>query len=265
MSLPASTLALLLGLLTTTDQGAQPPQAEGERPGTAPGSAGYVCAPCGARCDRKVLAAPGTCNGCGMETVPRESVFDVVVLLFEDVELLSFAGTLAVFDSSASAMVTVVADTLDPIPCHGSGIAIVPGADLAAAPEPDLLILPSGWGAREAMGDELIVDWVRRGAAAADHVLTVGSGSALLAATGALEGRRATGPAFFADVVREASPKASYEPTEAIVEDGKFWSARGSAEALDIAYVLLERALGAEAAGRSARRLGLPGAEEEER
>ncbi len=264
MPLPAraATLLALLAPLCLFRQDPAAPSAPSDPAAAEP--AGYACPPCGSACDRTVLPAPGSCGSCGMELVPRESVLDVVVLLFENADLLSFAGPVAVFDASDSVLVSIVADTRDPIPCQG-GISILPGVELESAPEPDVLIVPSGWGARDVLGDELVLGWVRRAVAAADHVLAIGTGTAILAATGALEGRRATGPTWLADTLRDVAPGAGFDPAQATVEDGQLWSARDPVAGIELAFALLERVAGAEAAASAAERLGTPRAAGETR
>lgn len=57
----------------------------------------------------------------------------------------------------------------------------------------DILLLPGGFGSRKMVNDRVFLQTLRTMAAHADFVLSVCTGSALLARAGVLEGRKATG------------------------------------------------------------------------
>lgn len=57
----------------------------------------------------------------------------------------------------------------------------------------DTLLLPGGFGSRKMVNDRVFLQTLRTMAAHADFVLSVCTGSALLARAGVLEGRKATG------------------------------------------------------------------------
>ena len=130
---------------------------------------------------------------------------NVGILLFDDVEVLDFAGPFEVFsrtrlvpgpesrrsDESAPFRVFTVARTTAPVTTTG-GLVVVPGYGFADAPAIDLLVVPGGFGTRALLHDQEILDWIRTVAGASRRVTSVCTGALLLARTGLLAGRRAT-------------------------------------------------------------------------
>jgi len=216
--------------------------------------AGWVCPPCGCDSDEEVRAATGNCNSCGMALVDAASVPLVVVLLFEGVDLFSVAAPAAVF--AHTARVVTVADTKDPIRTAGLG-EIVPERTLAEVPTPDVLILPSGFGALQAAEDELVCKWVARAVQGARHVVPVSIGGVLLAKCGAVESLTLALPA---ESARHAGPilaGVTIDTEHGIHEAGKVIAARDATQAVLAACRVLAKISGREAAQNVAADLGI--------
>ena len=201
-----------------------------------------------------------------MTTAP----WNVAILVFDQVEVLDFAGPFEVFsrtrvDPSREALRTdegapfrpfTVAKTADVVNATG-GLRIVPHHTFADAPRVDLLVVPGGFGTRSLLDDAETLDWVRRVARDARQVTSVCTGSLLLAKAGLLSGRRATthwaalgeleSLGGGVDVVRDAR----------WVDDGVISSA-GVAAGIDMAFYVVEKLLGKEVADRTARYIDYP-------
>ena len=82
-------------------------------------------------------------------TEPR----NVAILIFDEVEVLDFAGPFEVFgvarldDGSAPFNVFTVAETAAPVTAR-NGLSINPHYSLDACPKIDLLVVPGGYGTR---------------------------------------------------------------------------------------------------------------------
>jgi transcriptional regulator GlxA family with amidase domain len=68
----------------------------------------------------------------------------------------------------------------------------VPACSLDDAPPTDLLVVPGGAGTRRLLGDERLLAWVRDRAGEVELLLSVCTGSLVLAAAGLLRERSAT-------------------------------------------------------------------------
>src|SRR3954454_8576947 len=98
----------------------------------------------------------------------------VGVLIFDDVEVLDFAGPFEVFsrtrtvagadsrrtDDSAPFETFTVARTRDTITAVG-GLQVVPRYAWADAPAIDILVVPGGVGTRPLLNDEPTLAWIR--------------------------------------------------------------------------------------------------------
>ena len=72
------------------------------------------------------------------------------------------------------------------------GFCIVPDRRLCEAPEMDVVVVPGGLGQQDLMEDDEVLSFLRAQAKTARYVVSVCTGSLLLAAAGLLRGYRAT-------------------------------------------------------------------------
>lgn len=190
---------------------------------------------------------------------------NVGILIFDNVEVLDFAGPFEVFsrtrlvpgaesrrsDDSAPFQVFTVARSKAPVTATG-GLVVVPHHDFEDAPRIDLLVVPGGYGTRPLLHDEEILDWIRRTAAAAQQVTSVCTGSLLLGKAGLLEGRRATTHWAALDLLESLGTGATVERELRVVDDDVVTSA-GVASGIDMAFYMVERLCGREVADETAR------------
>lgn len=190
---------------------------------------------------------------------------NVGILIFDNVEVLDFAGPFEVFsrtrlvfgpesrrsDDSAPFHVFTVARTSDPVTATG-GLVVVPQHGFADAPRIDLLVVPGGFGTRPLLHDEETLGWIRRTAASAQQVTSVCTGSLLLGKAGLLEGRRATTHWAALDLLESLGTGASVQRDLRVVDDGIITSA-GVASGIDMSFYVVERLCGREVADETAR------------
>lgn len=127
--------------------------------------------------------------------------------------------------------------------------------DLSFAYEADLVVVsptPREWWGRV---DERVLDAVRDAADRGAWVMSVCSGSFILAASGVLDGRRATTHWMYAPTMAAMYPKIDVDPDVLYVQDGRIITSAGTAAGLDACLHLLRQELGAELTNRIARRM----------
>lgn len=115
-------------------------------------------------------------------------------------------------------------------------------------------MVSGGSGTAKIMQNRAFMAFVARAVRLAPRVASVCSGAAILAATGALDGRRATTHWGAAPVIARSFPKVRMEPDAIHVRDGKFWTSAGITAGMDLALALVEEDLGHEIALKIARR-----------
>lgn len=188
----------------------------------------------------------------------------VGILIFENVEVLDFAGPFEVFsrtrlvpgtesrrsDESAPFQVFTVAKRAEAIAATG-GLLVTPAFSFASAPHIDILVVPGGYGTRPLLEDGETLDWIRRTAAAARQVTSVCTGSLLLARAGLLEGKRATTHWAALDLLESLGAGVTVDRAARVVDDGIISSA-GVASGIDMSFYLVERLFGKDVADETA-------------
>ena len=127
--------------------------------------------------------------------------------------------------------VALVAATPEPVRTD-RGLRITPDTTREAAVPADLLVVPGGTGVDFAMLDPQWIEFIRRQAAAAEHVFGICTGSLLLGAAGLLQGRRAGGHWQARDLLTQFGAT----PSDArVTVDGKYYTSGGVTSGIDVA------------------------------
>lgn len=126
---------------------------------------------------------------------------------------------------------------------------------LEAAADVDILVLApiprEHWGAV----DPRVIESVRAAHARGAWLLSVCSGSFVIAASGVLDGKRGTTHWRYADVMARMYPAIEVDPDVLYVQSGNIITSAGTAAGLDACLHLLRQELGSELANRIARRM----------
>ena len=194
----------------------------------------------------------------------------VGILVFDDVEVLDFAGPFEVFsrtrstpglesrrsEDSAPFNVFTVAPRKGFVIATG-GLRIVPHHDFTTAPPIDVLVVPGGFGTRPLLHDAEVLAWLRRTAAAAQRVTSVCTGALLLAQAGLLTGRRATTHWSSLDRLAGMDATIRVESGQRVVDDGVI-TAAGVSAGIDMAFAVVAAICGREVADETARYIEYP-------
>lgn len=176
-------------------------------------------------------------------------VRDVNVVVFDGFEPLDVFGPFDVFTHTDAVGVRIF--SLD-----GPGATVSEGGARVEALGPEeidprgVLLIPGGSGTRALVGDGRWLSSLRRLAAQSSQVLTVCTGSALLAAAGALDGRRATSNDLVFDWVVGTGERVDWIKEARWVVDGKFRTSSGISAGIDMALDYVEDTCGPEAADK---------------
>jgi putative intracellular protease/amidase len=160
---------------------------------------------------------------------------DIVCLIFDQITALDAIGPYEVLSRMPGARFRFVGPSQAPIKSDNRCLTWLPEASIDQVSACDLLLVPGGFGAQRLAYDTRVVNWLRAVDRTTQLTATVCTGALLFAATGALEGRRATTHWAFYDVLRErgATPVA-----ERVVRDGKYASGAGVSAGIDLGLSL---------------------------
>lgn len=101
------------------------------------------------------------------------------------------------------------------------------------------LVVAGGLGTDSAAADPELVAGIDRLAESADRVTSVCSGALLLAATGRLDGKRATTHWSRCAELAERHPEVEVDPDAIYVRDGDVWTSAGVTAGMDLALALV--------------------------
>jgi len=172
------------------------------------------------------------------------------VVLFKGFELLDVFGPLEAWGMLAATgqcKVTTVAERSGAI-TSAQGPKAIADFGFADCPHLDLILIPGGIGTREEISNPALLDWLKARAEKAEVVTTVCTGTAILARTGLLDGRRATTNKRAFKWVAEQGPKVNWVREARWVEDGKFATSSGVSAGIDMALAVMARLYGADTA-----------------
>ena len=195
---------------------------------------------------------------------------NVGILIFDDVEVLDFAGPYEVFsrtrlvggiesrrsDDTAPFRVFTVA-ARDGLVTATGGLRVVPDYTWSSAPPISVLVVPGGFGTRRLLDDAATMTWMVNAAGAAERVTSVCTGALLLARAGLLRGRRATTHWGAYDLLASLDPTLMVERNARVVNDGLFTSA-GVSAGIDMAFAVVEQFCGKDVADETARYIEYP-------
>lgn len=190
----------------------------------------------------------------------------VAILLFNEIEVLDFAGPFEVFgvtgrDENPKPFRVITVAERSPIYAR-NGLIISPTYLLDDHPKADIIIVPGGggfhidgtpYGSRREMNNPAVLNWVRRTAETAELVLSVCTGSFILGKAGLLDGLAATTHFMAVEGMQQAAPKTDLRPTERYVDNGKIITSAGISAGIDMSLYTVGRLLGKDAANETAR------------
>ena len=148
----------------------------------------------------------------------------------------------------------VVGATKDPFRAE-SGLRMLPDVTFDDAPAFDTIVVPGGPGLREPAANAAVAAWLKARAPATRRMVSVCTGLYGLAASGLMDGRRATTHWRHAGDLAQRFPAVRLEPDAIFIKDGGFYSSAGMTAGIDLALALIEEDHGPALAISTARQL----------
>ena len=212
---------------------------------------------------------------------------NVAILIFDDVEVLDFCGPFEVFGVTGTAVRSAEvskekpynpkeklfqayksAERTDEKPFHvytvaekaesvyaRNGLSVNAAYPIENCPAPDILLVPGGYGTRAQMYNTVLLDWIVQQAGRVELLLSVCTGSLMLAKAGLLDGLSATTHYGAMDILRSVAPNTKICPDERYVDNGKIITSAGISAGIDMSLYVVARLLGAETAAQTARHM----------
>jgi transcriptional regulator GlxA family with amidase domain len=174
------------------------------------------------------------------------------IVLYPQFEMLDVCGPAEMFGSVKPRLkVIMVAEAAGPI-ASTQGPKLSADYSFDNCPALDLVLVPGGMGTLKQLGNKRLLDWLRERSTKAEIVMSVCSGSALLAKAGLLDGRRATSNKQYFQFAVAQGPNVKWVKEARWVDDGDRITSSGVSAGIDMALHVVARLYGEQVAQKLA-------------
>ena len=170
-----------------------------------------------------------------------DAAVTVAILMFDGVQIIDFAAPYEVFGQAHFNVYTVSVDG-SPV-TTAMGLSVNVDHDFAGAPPAQIILVPGG-DVDEAQHDDATLQWLRERSTAADQVMSVCTGSFIVAQAGLLDGRSATTFHRAFDNFEKAFPEITVVRDQRWVDTGQVVTSAGLASGIDAALHVVAQHLG---------------------
>ncbi len=187
-------------------------------------------------------------------------MLNVGILLFNEVEVLDFAGPFEVFSKAEQnhkkvCMVKTIGETGEIIVAR-NGLKVKPDYSYNDRLELDLLLLPGGYGAEEIeIKNPNTLKWIADQHAHVEVIASVCTGAFLLAEIGILTNKKATTHWADLDRLENDYPHVEVIRNVKFVDEGRVLTSAGISAGINLSFHLLQRYFGKNVARETAKRM----------
>ena len=173
----------------------------------------------------------------------------IALLIFDDVEVMDFAGPFEVFSVTNELNaydyfdIKVVAKNKEPVTAK-NGLSINPDLSISDIEKSDILIVPGGDGTRPVLEDSETLNWIRKISQDTELTLSVCSGSLILAKAGLLDGMKATTHHEVFETLASIAPETHIERGARFVDNGKIITSAGISAGIDMSLHVISKLYG---------------------
>ena len=175
-------------------------------------------------------------RGFGPARVAGWSAVRIAIPIFDTLTALDAVGPYEVLSRLPGAEVGSWPQTPGPKRTENGMLALSADRSLGELPDPEVIVVPGGFGTRALMSDETMLTWLRAAHAGSQWTTSVCTGSLLLAAAGLLDGLRATTHWLELETLRAVRRRAGVRAGRR--RQGKVITAAGVSSGIDMALTL---------------------------
>ena len=191
----------------------------------------------------------------------RNRCYTVGILLFNEVEVLDFAGPFEVFSvttlEDGHKPFTVKTITEDGAIIHArNGLKVQPDYSFHDENSFDIVIIPGGYGAEEIeLHNPRVIEWITQQATRVQYMTSVCTGAFLLAKAGLLDGLKAT--THWMDIERLTTefPAVDVQRQVKFVDEGHIITSGGISAGMNMSFHIVAKLCGEQIAAATAKRM----------
>ncbi|MBC7367479.1 MAG: DJ-1/PfpI family protein [Undibacterium sp.] len=188
----------------------------------------------------------------------------IVILAYEDMNLLDLAGPLQAFATAGRSAAANGSGLYEVIVASAGGGLVTSSSGLAVMTVPlsklkgttiDTILTAGGCRGQSYYAPPKLVKWIKQRAPTVRRVCSVCTGAFLLAAAGQLDGRRVATHWDWVARLRTLHPKIHVDADKLFIHDGPIWTSAGVTAGIDLTLALIEEDFGHRVAIETARQL----------
>ena len=174
-----------------------------------------------------------------------EKPFTVAILMFDEVQIIDFAAPYEVF-GQADYEVFTVSETGETV-TTAMGLSVNPQHSFKTMPEADAILVPGG-DTHDVMHDKEVQQWLQTMQGKVTHILSVCTGSHILAESGLLDDKSATTFHGAMNSFEKDYPAITVLRDKRFVDNGKVITSAGLSSGIDASLHLVSEVSGEEKA-----------------
>ncbi len=182
----------------------------------------------------------------------------LALLIFDDVEVMDFAGPFEVFsvanELNNHELFDIKITSINSTPVRAkNGLSVNPDCSINEISKADIAIIPGGDGTRPLLKHKEVINWIKKISSNAEVVASVCSGALLLAQAGLLNGLKATTHHQVLETLRDMSENIQVVDNIRFIDNGKIITSAGISAGIDMSFYIVERFYGQSTAEAAAR------------
>lgn len=186
-----------------------------------------------------------------------DKIRNVGIFLFNEAELLDFAGPFEVFSVTAELngdqlfqvfTITEEGNSIRTV----NGLQVVPAYSFCNHPAIDILIVPGGAGTKREMDKPGVLAWLKEQCQTAQQVMSVCSGTRLLGKLGLLDNLEIITHHEVIPEMRDIAPEAIIKEEARFTDNGQVLTSAGISAGIELALYVVGKIYGAKIADKTA-------------
>lgn len=164
------------------------------------------------------------------------SLNSIAIILFDNFETLDVMGPVEVFGSLKDCQIVFISPSGEPMrSSQGVTLNTLP----IQTPCYQCILIPGGQATRSLSKNDQYIQWLKKQAEFAETVISVCTGSALLAQTSLLNGFKATTNKLSYQWVTSLNNQVLWQPKARWVHDNKFYTSSGISAGIDMSLQII--------------------------
>ncbi|MBF0376256.1 MAG: DJ-1/PfpI family protein [Desulfamplus sp.] len=179
------------------------------------------------------------------------NMVNVGIFLFNEVEVLDFAGPFEVFsvtsELSEYSLLKVFTISRDgKMVTAVNGLKVLPDYSFDLHPQIDILVIPGGVGSKKEIEDKETLEWVKKNYLTSQITFSVCSGARILGKLGLLDGLKSITHHEVISHLKEIAPLTIIDVDSRYIDNGKIMTSAGISAGIDLSLHIVRKLFGTE-------------------